>query len=85
MLTGAVTAMATDVGVMGDRQTKLTDVQTQLSDTSAALTGQVSNIQNVDLARILSELTQVNTQLQASYQLLSAESSLSLVKYLANG
>jgi flagellar hook-associated protein 3 FlgL len=81
-LTGAITAMATDVGVMGDRQAGLSTTQTQLSDTATALTGQVSNVQDVDMAKTLSELTQTNTQLQASYQLLVTENGLSLAKFL---
>jgi flagellar hook-associated protein 3 FlgL len=81
-LSGAVTAMATDAGVMGDRQTSLTKVQTQLSDMETALTGQVSDVQEVDMAKTLSALTQTNTQLQASYQLIAAQSGLSLVKFL---
>jgi flagellar hook-associated protein 3 FlgL len=81
-LTGAITAMATDVGVMGDRQAGLSTTQTQLSDTATALTGQVSNVQDVDMAKTLSELTQTNTQLQASYQLLATENGLSLAKFL---
>ncbi|HVZ08741.1 flagellin [Rhodopila sp.] len=83
-LSGAVTAMATDAGVMGDRQTSLTTIQTQLADTQTALTGQISNVQDVDMAKVLSELTQTNTRLQASYQLLSTESSLTLVKFLSS-
>ncbi|MBS0638709.1 MAG: hypothetical protein JSS43_02485 [Proteobacteria bacterium] len=82
-LRNAITAMATDVGVMGDRQRSLTDMQTQLSDTEIALTGQISNVRDADLAKTLSELTQLNTQLQASYQLLATQSSLSLVKFLS--
>jgi len=81
-LNGAVSAMATDVGVLGDTQANLTRTQTQLSDTATALTGQVSDVQNVDMAKTLSELTQMNTQLQASYQLLASENGLSLVKFL---
>ena len=74
--------MATDAGVMGDRQTDLTNQQTQLSHVQTALTGQVANVQEVDMAKTLSDLTQVNMQLQASYRLLTTESSLSLVNFL---
>jgi flagellar hook-associated protein 3 FlgL len=84
-LNGAITAMATDVGVMGDRQTSLTNMQSQLSDTATALLGQLSSVQEVDMAKTLSALTQINTQLQASYQVLVAESGLSLVKFLPAG
>lgn len=81
-LDGAITAMATDAGVMGDRQTDLTNQQTQLSHVQTALTSQVANVQEVDMAKTLSELTQVNMQLQASYRLLTTESSLSLVNFI---
>jgi flagellar hook-associated protein 3 FlgL len=84
-LNGAVSTMATESGVLGDRQTALTATQTSLSDTSTALTTQVSAAQNVDMAATLSELTQTQTQLQASYQLISGESGLSLAKFLPAG
>ena len=41
-LNGVVSAMATDVGVLGNTQSNLTSIQTQLSDTSTALSGQLS-------------------------------------------
>jgi flagellar hook-associated protein 3 FlgL len=81
-LNGAVSAMATETGVLGDRQTALTATQTNLSDTATALTTQVSAAQNVDMAQTLSELTQTQTQLQASYQLIAGETGLSLAKFL---
>jgi flagellar hook-associated protein 3 FlgL len=84
-LTGAVNAMATDVGVLGDRQSTMAATQTALSDTATALTSQVSAVQNVDMAQTLSELTQTQTQLQASYQLIAGEIGLSLVKFLPAG
>jgi flagellar hook-associated protein 3 FlgL len=81
-LNGAVSSMATETGVLGDRQTALTATQTSLSDTATALTAQVSAAQNVDMATTLSDLTQTQTQLQASYQLIAGETGLSLAKFL---
>jgi flagellar hook-associated protein 3 FlgL len=81
-LNGVVSAMATDVGVLGNTQSNLTSIQTQLSDTSTALSGQVSNVQDVDMATTLSNLTATQTQLQASYRLITGETSLSLVNFL---
>jgi len=46
------------------------------------LTKQVSGAQNTDMAATLSNLAQVQTQLQASYQLIAGMSSLSLAKFL---
>jgi flagellar hook-associated protein 3 FlgL len=81
-LSGAVMAMNTDIGVLGDSQANLSTIQTQLGDASTVLTKQVSNVQDVDMAQTLSELTQTNTQLQASYQILATENGLSLAKFL---
>ena len=81
-LQGVVTAMAGDAGVLGNTQTALTATQTQLSDTANALTTQLSAVQDVNMAQTLSNLTLVQTQLQASYQVIAGMSGLSLVKFL---
>jgi len=84
-LGGAITALNSDAGVMGDTQAQLTAQQTVMSDTTTALQGQISNAQDVNMASTLSQLQQVETQLQASYQLISSVESLSLTKYLTAG
>jgi flagellar hook-associated protein 3 FlgL len=84
-LSGAINAMACDVGVLGDTQSSLASTQTQLSATEAALTGQVSSVEDVDMAQTLSQLSLVQTQLQGSYQVMAAVSGLSLVKFLPVG
>ncbi|PPQ26203.1 flagellin N-terminal helical domain-containing protein [Rhodopila globiformis] len=81
-LNGVVSAMATDVGVLGNRQSALTATQTQLSDTATALTGQVSAVQDADMTTTLSKLTAVQTQLQMSYRMIVSEGTLSLSTYL---
>jgi flagellar hook-associated protein 3 FlgL len=81
-LNGVVIAMATDVGVLGDSQTQLTSIQTNLANTATALSSQVSAVQDVDMATALSNLTATQTQLQASYRLISGANSLSLVNFL---
>lgn len=82
-LSGAVNAMAEDAGALGNVQSGLTSTQTQLSDTQTALTTQVSSSEDVDMASTLSQLSLVQTQMQASYQLIATMSSLSLAKFLA--
>lgn len=81
-LNGAVLAMSADTGIMGDRQSALTKLSASLSATQTALTQQVSAVQNVDMAATLSALTSTETQLQASYKLISTINSMSLVNYL---
>ena len=84
-LTGAVSAMAADTGVLGNTQANLTTMQTGLSQTATTLTAQVGSAENVDMAATLSALTQTQTQLQASYQLIASLGALSLAKYLPGG
>lgn len=84
-LGNAITALSDDQGVLGNTQTALQSTSTELSDTATTLTGQVSAVQNVDMASTLSNLTLVQTQLESSYQLISSMSNLSLVKYLVAG
>lgn len=81
-LNGVVSAMAGDVGVLGNTQSSLTTTGTQLSDTATALTGQVSAIQDADMATTLSNISAIQTQLQASYRLIATEGTLSLANFL---
>ena len=81
-LTGAVKALNVEGGVLGDTQASLQSQQTEASNTSTALTGQLSSVEDVDMAKTLSSLSAVQTQLSASYKLISEVSSLSLVQYL---
>ncbi|MBV8914283.1 MAG: hypothetical protein JOZ05_14730, partial [Acetobacteraceae bacterium] len=50
--------------------------------TETALKTQISSAEDVDMASTLSQLTQVQTQMQASYQMIASFSGLSLVKFL---
>ena len=81
-LSGAIAAMAGDAGALGNTQSSLIATQTQLSSTSTALTSQVSSAEDADMASTLSQISLVQTQLQASYQLIATLSSLSLAKFL---
>jgi flagellar hook-associated protein 3 FlgL len=84
-VTGAITAMSTDVGVLGEQQSNLTTLSTTLSDTATVLTEQLSSAQDVDMAATLTNLSLTQTQLQESYQLIGAASGMSLAKYLPVG
>jgi flagellar hook-associated protein 3 FlgL len=81
-LTNALTAMASEAGVLGNTQSGLTTIKTQLSDTATALSGQIGNAEDADIAATLSKLASTQTQLQASYQLIASASALSLAKFL---
>lgn len=84
-LTGAETALGVDAGVLGDRQAAIREDRARLDQAATALRGQVSNVEDVDMAETLSRLSLTQTQLQASYQLLAGLQSLSLTKFLGAG
>ena len=81
-LSGAITAIGSESGTLGNIQTSLQAQQTQNGQVSTTLTAQVSSVQDVDMAKTISSLSQVQTQLSASYKLISEISRLSLVDYL---
>lgn len=81
-LTGVVNAMAGDVGVLGDRQASLATQQTDMTSMQTALTKQISNAQDADMAATLSKLTATQTQLQESYRLIDSTNAESLVNFL---
>jgi flagellin-like hook-associated protein FlgL len=74
--------MNNDVGALGEQQSSLTSLQTTLGDTQTALTSQLSNAQDVNMASTLSNLSLVQTQLETSYQLIANATGLSLAKFL---
>ena len=81
-LGGAMSALSTEQGVLGDSQTRLGTAATNYTDLSTSLSGQISNVQDADLASVSTQLQSVQTQLTASYQLISNLKSLSLTNYL---
>ena len=82
-LGGAISALSGDAGVLGNTQTQLqTELQTS-ANTVTALQSQLGGAQDVDMASTISQLTQTQTQLQASYRMIADTQSLSLVGYLA--
>jgi flagellar hook-associated protein 3 FlgL len=81
-MSGAISAMSTEQGVLGDSQTDLTTQASNYTDLTTSLTSQVSNVQDVNMASVATQLQSVQTQLTASYQLIANLKSLSLTNYL---
>lgn len=81
-LGAAVSAMGAEQGAFGDIQSNLATQRTEIGAVHDALTAQLSNATDVDMAATLSSLTQTQTQLQASYQVLAATKNLSIANYL---
>ena len=84
-LGNAITALNEDAGVMGDRQRAMQATSTRLADAATAMQSQLSSAEDVDAAATMTRLSAVQTQLQASYQMIAAEQGLSLVKFLPLG
>ena len=81
-LDGAITAMATETGALGDIQSSLGARQSSLSATQTALKSQVSSVEDVDMAATLTKLSSLQTQLQASYQVIAGVKNLTLANIL---
>lgn len=81
-LQGAVAGLASDSGALGAMQDRLKTAKTQLGEVSTALKTQLGTVQQVDMAATISNLQQVQTQLTASYKLISEVKGLSLANYI---
>ena len=81
-LSQAIGAMGTEAGALGNVQSSLAAARTEAADTGTALQTQLGSVENVDMAKTLSDLSAVQTQLSASYKLIGEMSHLSLVSFL---
>ena len=81
-LGSVVKAAATEAGALGTIQTDLVARKETLAATRISLTQQVSNVEDVDLAATLTRISSLQTQLQASYQVIAGVKSLSLANFI---
>ena len=81
-LKSAISAAASEAGVLGNVQAGLATRKTQLAETQAALAAQVSGAEDVDMAATLTQVSALQNQLQASYRLISGSKALTLAQYL---
>ncbi|HET9019640.1 MAG TPA: flagellin [Acetobacteraceae bacterium] len=81
-LGGALTALNQDAGALGNVQSTLQTEQSTLGASTTALQTQLAGAQDADMATTLSQITQTETRLQASYQMIAGLQSYSLAKFL---
>lgn len=81
-LGSVVKALATETGALGTVQADLAARKETLASTQIALARQVSNVEDVDLAATLTRISSLQTQLQASYQVIAGVKSLSLANFI---
>ncbi len=81
-LTGARQGMLDFSARIGFNQQVVESAQQQLNDISAVQRSQISNYESVDPYEAVTRMTNLETQLQASYQVTSRLSGLSILNYL---
>ena len=84
-LTSAASTLTAQAGVTGSTQDALTAAAASQASLKTALTTQLSNLTDVDMATAISKLQAVGSQLQASYNVLSIARGLNLASYLQAG
>jgi flagellar hook-associated protein 3 FlgL len=67
----------------GLNQTQIDDASTRHEATLTVVKSQIDDIESVDLADASAKITQLRTQLQASFELTAQLKSLSLVNFLS--
>lgn len=81
-LESGVKQLAQVQGELGQKQLVLQDVAERHKAYKTAVSSQIGDIENVDPADAIQRITVLQTQLQASYQLISQLKSMSLSDYL---
>ena len=81
-LSSALSTLGEEAGALGNVQRGLATRKDQAGETVTSLQAQVSSVEDVDLAAALTRATNLQTQLQASYQILAGLRNLTLSKYL---
>jgi flagellar hook-associated protein 3 FlgL len=81
-LRSATAALGAEAGALGQTEARLTAAQERHKQVGVALQTQLAGIQEVDLAAVMTQLQQTQTQLQASYTAISRIGSLSLAQFL---
>ena len=81
-LSSSTSALADETGSLGNIQSTLKQRQTDLTSISTSLTKQLSSAQDVDAAAAITKASTLQTQLQASYQIIASSRNLSLANYL---
>ena len=83
-LDSGIGLLAQTQGALGQQQIVLKDLVSRHNTFSTALQNQIADIENVDPADAIQRISILQTQLQASYQIISQLRDLSLVNYLTN-
>ena len=81
-LSSAIGAIGDESGALGNLQRGLETRKQSLAAAETSLTRQVSNVEDVDMAAVLTKVSALQTQLQASYQVIAGVKDLSLSRFI---
>jgi flagellar hook-associated protein 3 FlgL len=81
-LTSAANTLAQESGYIGQAQDTMTAATNLQTAAQTALSGQLTNLTNVDMPTAISNLQAVSTQLETSYSVLGEVNQLNLASYL---
>jgi flagellar hook-associated protein 3 FlgL len=82
-LKSSVGALALERGSLGLTETRLQSIRTLHESVTLNLTLQVSNLEEVDMAKTITSFQNTQTQLEASYRAISLAQQLSLTRFLS--
>ena len=81
-LRSSVNALALERGALGITEARMESVKTLHESVTNSLTLQVSEIEDVDMAKTITSFQATQTQLEASYRALAISQQLSLTRFL---
>lgn len=82
LLNNGIAALTNVQANLGTSQNAITDANNQMTVEMNVLSTQIGNLEGVDPLQASTEVTNLQTQIETSYELTSQLSQLSLVKYL---
>ena len=82
-LKSSVEALALERGSLGLTEARLQSIRTLHESVTLNLTLQVSNLEEVDMAKTITSFQNTQTQLEASYRAISLAQQLSLTRFLS--
>jgi flagellin-like hook-associated protein FlgL len=81
-LESSVDALALERGSLGVKETRLQSMASHHESVSTSLTLQLSNLEEVDMAKTITSFQTTQSQLEASYRALAISQQLSLTRFL---
>jgi flagellin-like hook-associated protein FlgL len=74
--------LALERGALGTTEKRLQDISTRQESVTTTLTLQLSNLEEVDMAKTISSFQATQSQLEASYRAMSIAQQMSLTRFL---